>query len=552
MWTYQLNSTRFVSITAMTSTKTEGEKCQSGYKCAFKDASIYNNKLLMCDSCETVARDLSLIICCGGGGQYCGPYLQTLKRDGRPCPHCGKELAFIALQKQRTEILGSRVFCDMKQQGCNWEGEVQDLDQHQDICEHVYIPCTKRCGLLQIKRGQMEEHLQSACPEREYSCPHCNYKGTYRLVTSAHYAECSYFPLKCPNECGVEGERDDMQTHLQRECPLQYIPCKFSHAGCNEKFRREDEDAHMKEQPEQHLESLASLVAEHNERIEDLTKMHQARSEQQSENDKKHSAELAELRDQLAQERSTVDSLERQVNNMADEGDDISPPEHQPEDNRSRENLEEKLKAKDREIQQLRRTQEDTKAALEECKAEFEERLAKLEKTINCYRGAAPEQHAVRPRDNGNSMPLPPVFTLEGFAALKESKAHWSSDTFTPCAENGSSLKLVVWPNGQGDGAASYVSVWLEEELEMLYDIKDLDVTLTLKLVDQDDRNNLTISATKTFSTPFSTPFGNRYAELSNKFVSHEALMSEDSVQYLKDDTLKFKITYMMTTPKIL
>lgn len=68
--------------------------------------------------------------------------------------------------------------------------------------------------------------------------------------------QCPYFPIRCPNYCGVTCERMTMDIHMSI-CPLEKILCKFSFAGCKEECLRDDMDTHMKQNVELHLAMLS-------------------------------------------------------------------------------------------------------------------------------------------------------------------------------------------------------------------------------------------------------------------------------------------------------
>ena len=51
------------------------------------------------------------------------------------------------------------------------------------------------------------------------------------LPGGGHLPECKYVPLQCPNLCGVTYEHDFMEDRM-----------KMCGAGCDDWFRREDQD----------------------------------------------------------------------------------------------------------------------------------------------------------------------------------------------------------------------------------------------------------------------------------------------------------------------
>ena len=550
----------------MASPETPEKECKYGYRCTFKDAVI--SDLFKCSSCNLVAKELSIISCCGE--HFCQPHLKQLREEKKNCPKCdNRDFTDMPSKKIQNEILKLAVFCIMKERGCDWEGQVRDLDEHEGSCEHVIVKCPKECGLVQIKRGKLAEHLEAECPKREYSCPHCNFKDTYSFVMNAHMPLCSFCPVKCPNQCGVEGERDDMETHTQDFCPKQYINCTLSFAGCKEKFRREDKEKHMDENSQQHFDLLAKAaevmseeikelksdnmekkqlgkdvdvertveeggrkVEEMGKKVEELIVRQQSQSEQNGE-------EMTILRDKLAVERERVDDLEKQVNNIKI-NEDISPPEQQGENEKR---LEMELKLKDEKIEQLTKTLEEYKRAFNKHKRAFEERKVEFEaykrasNDLNLQlenRLAKLEQHFNNAQAIDHTPPPPhieppnlPLITLEHFSRLKEKNERWSSPSFTAC-DGGPTLTLEVWPNGQQDGRGTHVSVWFEQKID---DFEDFNfVTIGLKLLSNTSNH---IADAQTFPNT-----NQRYIGAFNKFIAHSELEN-----FLKNDCLSFQFT---------
>ncbi len=73
--------------------------------------------------------------------------------------------------------------CDNMERDCQWVGTVDTLEEHVGVCQFTLIPCPKECkddnGILKIMRRDLQQHLMEKCPNRDYSCEHCDLKGTY-------------------------------------------------------------------------------------------------------------------------------------------------------------------------------------------------------------------------------------------------------------------------------------------------------------------------------------------------------------------------------------
>ncbi len=79
-----------------------------------------------------------------------------------------------------TIILGRRKIrdlpmkCDNVERGCQWEGTFGTLEEHVDGCQFTLVPCPKKCKDDKITRRDLKHHLMEKCPNRDYSCEHCD------------------------------------------------------------------------------------------------------------------------------------------------------------------------------------------------------------------------------------------------------------------------------------------------------------------------------------------------------------------------------------------
>ena len=516
----------------------KASKCSSGYESSVKEAKDVD--CLACASCGRICREPHLTVCCAK--QYCGNYLREVAADtsnssnssSSGCPHCGKrEFSFIPNENIQKLIITRPVLCSANECGCTWEGVVGDFDAHRDTCEHVRIPCPQECATEGIKRALLNQHLESECPRREYSCPHCSYKGEYRLVTSAHFAECSHFPVKCVNGCGLEGKRGeveaDMESHLRNECPLEHVKCRLVGVGCNGAFRRRDEARHAEECLQEHIRLLADAVekARLKEEVlrgefDDFVVERLGQSERQE-------REIAELKEQLALERSRVDFLEKQAE-MAVNNSDISPPENL--SGSERKEMERRISEKDDELERIQRKMEELEVSSEKRHTELKQRVDELEKCLKAQPTWG-EEHA---QQNGSFK-----FTLKNYAELKRNETEWSSPSF-PVYENGPRLKVLVWANGQKEGRGTHVSAWLALASKLLErDILDLEVRLKLELMGKGPRSVPNV-VTQDFLVPKGEYEYYYLGVFTDTLASHSDLLA---CQYLDRDSLEFRVTVL-------
>ena len=189
----------------------------------------------------------------------CGNHLsrvvaEKLQAEEEPCPIC-KETSLKTTDDLffKRKVRQLKVRCSNKSAGCEWVGELGELDNHlkpgsvEGPCHFVDVECPLQCGQL-VKRRDVNEHKSNECVKRPYSCKYCDYKSTHEKVVNDHWQKCQRYPEVCPNNCSTnEIERQFLKHHLQKECPLEMIPCKFAFAGCKVTVQRKsmNKDEHL-------------------------------------------------------------------------------------------------------------------------------------------------------------------------------------------------------------------------------------------------------------------------------------------------------------------
>ena len=127
-----------------------------------------------------------------------------------------------------------------------------------------------------MERRALTAHMKNECNYRRYECEYCGLTDTFDAIAGSgevtmkksgglalmvviggrrknHYAECNYYPLPCPNKCGVRNiKRRDIETH-RGICPLEPLDCPFKDAGCTDKIRSRDMENHIESGMQKHL-----------------------------------------------------------------------------------------------------------------------------------------------------------------------------------------------------------------------------------------------------------------------------------------------------------
>ena len=274
-----------------------------GYECEFVDQVPED---YFCKQCSHVAREPAIATCCGE--TFCGDCINTSSQAEQSCPACQEpNINSTPQRKYKTKILALKVHCSLKDRGCEWTGQLQHLNAHSDLttgdCVYVDVDCPSKCN-QKVQKHNVDTHLANHCPNRDYTCPHCSFKATYREV-SEHFEVCRYYPLVCPNRCGASFERDVLEDHMKM-CGLQKLQCEFRYAGCGAEFIRDHQKEHMEQNTQKHLALVAAATLRISQTFE------QKFQEQQRELDQKLEDKDSEIKAIVNNEASQLVNEQRQ------------------------------------------------------------------------------------------------------------------------------------------------------------------------------------------------------------------------------------------------
>ena len=123
---------------------------------------------------------------------------------------------------------------------------------------------------MMIERLKMDDHLSEECPYRQVKCEYCHVTGEHHVIVGQHREQCPKLPLFCPNECGLENiSRSELQNHL-RKCPLQKVHCKYHSIGCEAKILTGAQDEHDEACMKEHFQLMRNELAHTKEELVDL------------------------------------------------------------------------------------------------------------------------------------------------------------------------------------------------------------------------------------------------------------------------------------------
>ena len=241
-----------------------------------------------CPVCLLVLRDPYQATCCGYG--FCRVCIERVKADNKPCPCCKREGFDCFEDKGRSRSLNEYdVYCTNERQGCRWVGGLGKLEDHlnskpsQDKqlegCPFTNVPCL-HCS-EPFQRSILEIHQNNECPKRPFSCKYCkDYDSNYEDVIHKHWPLCGGYPVQCPKKCSDETmERRNLRSHIDNDCPLKIVHCKFRNIGCEVRLPLKRLSTHLSEGVVAHMllqtKQLMELKEENNQlkqQVENLNK----------------------------------------------------------------------------------------------------------------------------------------------------------------------------------------------------------------------------------------------------------------------------------------
>ena len=215
------------------------------------------NRDYVCPVCQLVLKEPHQTKCCGN--HICASCVAS--EHSAVCPVC-KEGDFRSERDKyiTRKVSQLRIRCVQNARGCLWVGELITLQVHLISCQYVEMECPLKCGARVLRRN-MSGHQGQHCSKRFHRCQFClAFQGSYEQVTQEHQQRCDRAPVPCPHSCQPELvlERGSLAQHLA-SCPLQPVPCHFSHAGCEAQPQRSRLHAHLEQAQTTHL-SLISMA----------------------------------------------------------------------------------------------------------------------------------------------------------------------------------------------------------------------------------------------------------------------------------------------------
>ncbi|XP_065901399.1 TNF receptor-associated factor 4-like [Dysidea avara] len=446
---------------------------------------------LVCNICHLPSRDPYLTTCCGH--VFCKSCLDYFKKStvlSNVCPVCRAEEYVVYINKQLDrEVKSLHVMCTNKERGCEWQGELNDINNHlgnSDGCQFEDVKCSNECGKM-LQRQYLTSHIETECAYRKVDCQYCHITGEHQFIEREHKEQCPKLPLPCPNKCEVGSvPREDMEAH-RKECPLEIVQCEYHNVGCEERMRRKRKREHEEEKMEEHL-LLTKCRLTNNHHELSFTK-----------------AELTDIKSQLADTKSQLASTVEEVNTL--------------------------------------------KLVLHQALGHTGN-ISDVASDISVTKRWT-ELTAMSMLMKSGSQACPVVVKMTGYSEKKNNEVQWYSDPFYS-HDKGYKICLCVNPAGNGDGNGTHLSMFLylmkgPHDDELTWPLRGkFDVKLLNHISDCEHCSKTVIYDNQTPDVRAGrVTTGNRARGWgTSKLISNEDLHKvTPTTQYVKDDCIFLQVT---------
>jgi hypothetical protein len=126
---------------------------------------------------------------------------------------------------------------------CGQSSETSDgHESHRAVCDFRPLNCTNEDCLAVFAARNLDFH--------DRRCPH----------------KC----LPCPQECGLDIKRSEMDAHIQGPCDKKVVTCPLFCIGCTSNLHQGDVQTHCDTQAHQHLLLAVSIIQQQSQQIKEL------------------------------------------------------------------------------------------------------------------------------------------------------------------------------------------------------------------------------------------------------------------------------------------
>ncbi|KAI6654020.1 TNF receptor-associated factor 6-B-like [Oopsacas minuta] len=120
--------------------------------------------------------------------------------------------------------------CPLNTRGCNWKGQLKQIDEHLPRCEQLKIPYNLKCQTV-LAQCEVKQHQAKSCPMRKITCEYCDVTLLAKDL-KIHMTNCPMMSEDCPEGCGMKLLRNELKEHINNMCELKKVSCLYYNLGC--------------------------------------------------------------------------------------------------------------------------------------------------------------------------------------------------------------------------------------------------------------------------------------------------------------------------------
>ena len=200
------------------------------------------HSMMLCKMCERIYWNPQTCSTPDCGRTLCEPCLKRTVEDQETCKDCHQPTKY----DPNTFFGGSFKNLTFKCQNhpkCQETFTYKDLPYH--ICSHIQMKCPISECEWEGESQELEKHLPQ-CPKEIIRCENEGCGNEHQKGNMEnHRSECMFQNISCPQLCGFEGRRGELEEHLTKLCSLVQVDCEYKGRGCEFNPLRKDYQDHI-------------------------------------------------------------------------------------------------------------------------------------------------------------------------------------------------------------------------------------------------------------------------------------------------------------------
>ena len=198
--------------------------------------------MMLCPMCECIFWNPQTCSTPDCGRTLCEPCLKRTVEDQETCKDCHQPTKYDPISFFAKSFKNLTFRCENHPK-CQETFIYKDLPYH--ICSHTQMKCPISECEWEGERQELEKHLPQ-CPKEIIRCQNegCGNKHQ-RGNMGDHISECMFQNILCPQVCGFEGRRGELEEHLITLCSLVQVNCEYKGRGCEYNPLRKDYQDHI-------------------------------------------------------------------------------------------------------------------------------------------------------------------------------------------------------------------------------------------------------------------------------------------------------------------